>query len=280
MSTLLRHADVAMYEAKGHHLGHAVFTGSGDATVGVNRLRTLELIRAAIAARTLVLHFQPKVNARTHEVCGVEALVRWQHPDEGLLYPDRFLPLVEDSGLMAELTTCVLDQALDQVASWARDGRHLSVAVNLSASSLIDVELPQRVADMLTARGLPSQALEIEITEDFLMADRQRARQVLATLRSLGIRVAVDDFGTGYSSLAYLRELPIDELKLDKSFIMTMGEDPRAAAIVRSTIGLAHSLGLSMVAEGVETAAAAGELAGRWLRRRSGLLLRQGPARG
>jgi diguanylate cyclase len=160
------------------------------------------------------------------------------------------------------LTTCVLDQALDQVAAWAREGRHLSVAVNLSASSLIDVELPQRVGHMLAARGLPSQSLEIEITEDFLMSDRQRARQVLATLRSLGIRVAVDDFGTGYSSLAYLRELPIDELKLDKSFVMTMGEDPRAAAIVRSTIGLAHSLGLSMVAEGVETAAAASELAG------------------
>lgn len=262
ISTLLRHADVAMYEAKGHHLGHAVFTGSSDAIGGVNRLRTLELLRAAIAEDLLVLHYQPKVNARTHEVCGVEALVRWQHPEEGLLYPDRFLPLVEDSGLMAELTTSVLEQALDQVAAWARDGRQLSVAVNLSASSLIDVELPQRVHGMLAARGLPPQALEIEITEDFLMADRQRARQVLATLRSLGIRVAVDDFGTGYSSLAYLRELPIDELKLDKSFVMTMGEDPRAAAIVRSTIGLAHSLGLSMVAEGVETAAAAGELAG------------------
>jgi diguanylate cyclase (GGDEF)-like protein len=262
MATLLRHADVAMYEAKGHHLGHSVFKGSGDAIVGVNRLRTLELIRAAIAERTLMLHYQPKVNARTHKVCGVEALVRWQHPDEGLLYPDRFLPLVEDSGLMAELTTSVLEQALDQVAAWTRDGRQLSVAVNLSASSLIDVELPQRVRDMLAARGLPPQALEIEITEDFLMADRQRARDVLATLRSLGIRVAVDDFGTGYSSLAYLRELPIDELKLDKSFVMTMGEDARAAAIVRSTIGLAHSLGLSMVAEGVETAAAASELAG------------------
>jgi EAL domain-containing protein (putative c-di-GMP-specific phosphodiesterase class I) len=135
------------------------------------------------------------------------------------------------------------------------------VAVNLSASSLVDVHLPERVREFLEVRDLSPRCLEIEITEDFLMADRQRARQILGELRTLGIRVAVDDFGTGYSSLAYLRELPIDELKLDKSFVLNMEADARSAAIVRSTIGLAHSLGLRLVAEGVETAASAGELA-------------------
>jgi diguanylate cyclase (GGDEF)-like protein len=258
---LLRHADLAMYEAKGGHLGQMLFTGESDPSSGLERLRSLEGLRSAITGRQLVLHFQPKVDAQTHAVVGVEALVRWNHPSDGLLYPESFLPLVEQSGLMAQLTACVLDQALDQIVAWRVAGRVLSVAVNLSASSLVDVELPRRVRDMLDIRGLAPSCLEIEITEDFLMVDRKRAREILAELRATGIRVAVDDFGTGYSSLAYLRELPIDELKLDKSFVLEMGTDAKAAAIVRSTIGLAHSLGLRLVAEGVETAEIAAELA-------------------
>jgi len=135
------------------------------------------------------------------------------------------------------------------------------VAVNLSASSLVDAELPQRVSEILRSRGLPAHCLELEITEDFLMGDRERAREILTELRALGIRVSVDDFGTGYSSLAYLRELPIDQLKLDRSFVLPMSEDPRAAAIVRSTIELAHSLGMKLVAEGVEDEVTADQLA-------------------
>jgi diguanylate cyclase (GGDEF)-like protein len=261
MESLLRRADVAMYQAKGRHLGQAVFHGDADPGGGVDRLRTLESLRTAIARRELVLHYQPKVDAQTHAIVGVEALVRWLHPSDGLLFPDRFLPLAENAGLMADLTACVLENALDQVLTWRSAGRDLSVAVNLSASSLVDATLPKRVKAMLESRDLSPSFLEIEITEDFLMADRQRARDILSELRSFGVRVAVDDFGTGYSSLAYLKELPIDELKLDKSFVLEMGEDERAAAIVRSTIGLAHSLGLRLVAEGVETAEAAGELA-------------------
>ena len=187
--------------------------------------------------------------------------MRWQHPTRGLLYPDAFLQLAEDAGLMRDLTTAVLEQSLDQVNSWRTGGRHLSVAVNLSASSLVDLELPDRVRLLLLNRGLPASALELEITEDFLMGDRERAREILTQLRGLGIRVAVDDFGTGYSSLAYLRELPIDELKLDRSFVSPMADDPKAAAIVTSTIGLAHSLGMTLVAEGVEDEATAGHLA-------------------
>jgi EAL domain-containing protein (putative c-di-GMP-specific phosphodiesterase class I) len=162
---------------------------------------------------------------------------------------------------MRDLTTAVLAQSLAQVRLWADAGRVLSVAVNLSASSLVDSELPGRVAEMLGDYGLPASALLLEITEDFLMGDRARARAILTELRALGIKVSVDDFGTGYSSLAYLRELPIDQLKLDRSFVMPMSDDRRSAAIVRSTIGLAHSLGMRLVAEGVENRTTADELA-------------------
>ena len=260
VSTLLRRADIAMYQAKATRSGYYVYAPSSDSLHGQHRLRNLEELRTAIFNRTLVVHYQPKVHTRTLEVTGVEALVRWQHSTRGLLLPAEFLPLVEDAGLMRDLTDAVLEQSLDQVKRWRGAGRMLSVAVNLSASSLVDAELPLRVWTALRERDLPSDALELEITEDFLMGDRERARAILGDLRRLGIRVAVDDFGTGYSSLAYLRELPIDELKLDRSFVAPMGDDPRAAAIVRSTIDLAHSLGMTMVAEGVEDGATADQL--------------------
>jgi diguanylate cyclase len=257
----LRRADIAMYQAKASRSGYYVYTPSSDSLHGQHRMRNLEELRTAIFNRSLVVHYQPKIDVRTLDVTGVEALVRWQHPTRGLLLPDAFLPLVEDAGLMRDLTDAVLEQSLDQVKVWRSSGRMLSVAVNLSASSLVDADLAQRVWATLRERDLPSEALELEITEDFLMGDRERARSILSDLRRLGIRVAVDDFGTGYSSLAYLRELPIDELKLDRSFVQPMGEDPRAAAIVRSTIELAHSLGMTMVAEGVEDGETAGQLA-------------------
>jgi diguanylate cyclase len=260
VSTLLRRADIAMYQAKATRSGYYVYAPSSDSLHGQHRLRNLEELRTAIFNRTLVVHYQPKVHTRTLEVTGVEALVRWQHSTRGLLLPAEFLPLVEDAGLMRDLTDAVLEQSLDQVKRWRDAGRMLNVAVNLSASSLVDAELPLRVWTALRERDLPSDALELEITEDFLMGDRERARAILGDLRRLGIRVAVDDFGTGYSSLAYLRELPIDELKLDRSFVAPMGDDPRAAAIVRSTIDLAHSLGMTMVAEGVEDGATADQL--------------------
>ena len=260
VSTLLRQADVAMYQAKDSRVGFSMYNMAGD-IVGQERLRTLEELREAISHGELVVHYQPKVDSQTSLVSGVEALVRWQHPTRGLLFPDAFLQLAEDFGLMRDLTTEVLEQSLDQVRAWRAEGRMLSVAVNLSASSLVDLELPDRVRLLLLNRSLPASALELEITEDFLMGDRARAREILTQLRGLGIRVAVDDFGTGYSSLAYLRELPIDELKLDRSFVSPMADDPRAAAIVTSTIGLAHSLGMTLVAEGVEDEATAGHLA-------------------
>jgi predicted signal transduction protein with EAL and GGDEF domain len=261
VSTLLRRADIAMYHAKGRRAGHFVYNTNSDGLGGEERLRLVEELRVAIHERHLTVHYQPKVMTQTADVTGVEALVRWHHADRGLLFPDAFLALAEESGLMRELTTAVLEQSLDQIKAWRMTGRELSVAVNLSASSLVDLELPDRVRQLLLTRLLPASALELEITEDFLMGDRERAREILTELRALGIRVAVDDFGTGYSSLAYLRELPIDELKLDRSFVQPMSIDPRAAAIVRSTIELAHSLGMTLVAEGVEDEATAGHLA-------------------
>jgi len=260
LSTLLRKADIAMYRAKTSGIGYHVYTsadGAGDTT----RLRTVEELRTAMTGDELVVHYQPKVDMDTGAVNSVEALVRWDHPTRGLLYPDDFLSLVESSGLMPTLTRVVLTIALDQAATWHTRGRPLTVAVNLSASSLVDVDLPRQVASMLAARDLLPGALQLEITEDFLMADRDRAQAILTRLRHSGVKISVDDFGSGYSSLGYLRDLPIDELKLDRSFISPMTQDERTAALVASTIDLAHSLGLRMVAEGVESHQAYNKLA-------------------
>jgi len=259
LSSLLRKADIAMYKAKASGAGHHTYSGADDSD-GAARLQTVEEFRTAIESDQLVLHYQPKIDLATGEVHGVEALVRWDHPTRGLLYPDAFLELIEESGLMRAMTKVVLELALEQVAVWQAHGQDLTVAVNLSASSLVDADLPEQVAWMLAARGVKPRALQLEITEEFLMADRERARAILTRLRHSGVQISIDDYGTGYSSLAYLRDLPIDELKLDRSFVFPMADDARAAALVSSTIALAHSLGLRMVAEGVETDVAYTEL--------------------
>jgi diguanylate cyclase len=252
LSTLLRKADIAMYKAKTLITGHHVYCTADDAD-DVSRLQTVEELRTALKSDQFVLHYQPKVDLRTGEVHGVEALVRWDHPTRGLLDPDAFLNLVEEAGLMPSFTRVVLALALDQVADWHRRGQQLTVAVNLSASSLVDSDLPRQVASMLAARDISPHALQLEVTEEFLMADRDRARSILARLRKCGVQISIDDFGSGYSSLGYLRDLPIDELKLDGSFIFPMAQDNRTASLIASTIAMAHSLGVRMVAEGVET---------------------------
>ncbi len=252
LSTLLRKADIAMYKAKSTGDGHHVY-GTGDDIDVAARLRTTGELHSALTTGQLVLHYQPKIDLPTGQVRGVEALVRWNHPTRGLLYLDAFLTLVEEAGLMPAMTRVVLATALDQAASWHTSGRHLTIAVNLSASCLVDANLPDQVVAMLADRGIPPTALQLEITEKFLMADRDRARTILTQLREAGVQISIDDFGTGYSSLSYLRDLPVDELKLDRSFIVPMTGDARAAALVASTIDLAHSLDLRMVAEGVDT---------------------------
>ncbi len=259
LSVLLRKADIAMYRAKTSQLAHHVYSTADDADAAAI-LQTVNELRTALTSEQFVLHYQPKVDLDTGEVNSVEALVRWNHPTRGLLYPGAFLTLVEESGLMPSLTLVVLAQALDQVADWHREGHPLTVAVNISASSLVDADLPNQVTSMLAARGVLPSSLQLEITEGFLMVNRELAHVILTSLRNIGVRISVDDFGTGYSSLAYLRDLPIDEIKLDNSFVIPMTHDARTAALVSSTIELAHSLGLRIVAEGVETAGTYTEL--------------------
>jgi diguanylate cyclase len=251
LSTLLRKADIAMYKAKTSFTGYHVYSSADDADAAA-RLETVEELRTALTDGQFVMHYQPKVDLDSGEVHNLEAMVRWDHPTRGLLQADAFLTLMEESGLMPTLTRLILAQALDQVADWHTQGQQLTVAVNLSASSLVDSDLPDQVASMLAARGVSPHNLQLEITEEFLMADRDRARSILTRLRSSGIQISVADFGSGYSSLSYLRDLPIDELKLDRSFIYPMAQGDRTTALVASTIALAHSLGLRMVADGVE----------------------------
>ena len=251
MVDLLRRADVAMYAAKGGHFRAERYDPQLDE---VNRLR-LEMIQdlnTALEQHELVLHYQPKIDVASGVTFGAEALVRWQHPTRGLLYPDAFLPVVEQVGLMHAVTREVLEAAVRQVAIWQNGGLDLSVAVNLSASDLLDDSLADRIEALLDEHAVPGEALELEITESVIMFDQQRARTVLDALRLLGCRIAIDDYGTGYCALAYLRDLPVDELKLDQSFVSGISTDSRSAAIVRSTIDLAHALGLQVVAEGIE----------------------------
>ena len=250
--TLLQQADVAMYVAKERHQGAVVYRQELD-HYSAERLSLVAELRHAIDTGELVVYSQPKARLRDGQVTGVEALVRWQHPQRGSLPPDEFIPLAEQTGLIGRLTEVVLTDALEAVAGWRRSGLDVSVAVNLSVRSLYDPELPARVAAQLTAHQLPPGALELEITESTMMDRPAAAAEMLQRLADLGVHVAVDDYGTGHSSLAYLHRLPVSTLKIDKSFVLAMEASVEAAAIVRSTIELAHSLGLSVVAEGVET---------------------------
>jgi diguanylate cyclase (GGDEF)-like protein len=253
VSTLLRHADVAMYEAKRAATSIETYSHDRD-PYSAERLQLLGDLRRALLHDELVLHFQPKVALHTGRVIGVEALVRWQHPERGLLGPGDFLSLAERTGLIADVTRWVLDAAVRQCGAWREEGTDLPVAVNLAAANIVDATLPDAVAETLRRYDVPGDRLECEISEDTVMGDPRRATDVLERLRALGVRLSLDDFGTGHSSLSYLKRLPLDEVKIDRSFVIGMAEDASDAAIVRSTIDLARHLGLAVVAEGVETA--------------------------
>ena len=252
--TLLRRADVAMYVAKRAGGSYALYRPEQDEHTP-DRLALIADLRRAIDAGELLLHYQPKADLLTRRPRGVEALVRWPHARHGLLGPGQFIPLAEQAGLMAPLTYWVLKEALGQCQAWHRAGLDLEIAVNLCAGMLHDPSLPGEIARLLQCHDLPPSCLRVEVTESTLMADVARSREVLAGLAGLGVGVSVDDYGTGYSSLAYLKRLPVDELKIDMSFVQQVVADESDAAIVASTINLGHSLGLRVVAEGVEDAA-------------------------
>ncbi len=258
---LLQLADLAMYSAKATRSGVAVYDDARDGH-GRHRLEAVEQLRSGIAGGELVLHYQPKLALATGEVDGVEALVRWQHPTRGLLFPDAFIDLAESAGLMSRLTSTVVEMALAQCRAWSDDGCLLTVSVNVSPSNLVDEEFPDEVADLLRGHRLPAAALVLEVTESILMEDRERAVRVLSRLREAGVGISIDDYGTGYSSLAYLAALPVTELKLDRVFVGAMTGSSRAASIVTSTLQLAHALDLTLVAEGAEDQATVDALAG------------------
>jgi diguanylate cyclase len=248
---LLQHADIAMYVAKDTHAGFVLF----DPTLDQHSPRKLVLLgelRRVIDQHQLLLHYQPKIHAHSGQVLGVEALVRWQHPDHGLIPPAEFIPLAEHTGLIGPLTHYVLDQALRQCHQWRQDGHELAVAVNVSARRLLDLAFPDEVAGLLAHWRVPARLLVVEITESTIMADPTHALEILGRLDRMGVQVAIDDFGTGYSSMAYLKSLPVHELKVDRSFVAQMTSNSRDAVIVRSTVDLGRNLGLRVVAEGVE----------------------------
>jgi diguanylate cyclase (GGDEF)-like protein len=253
VDVLIRHADVAMYLAKEGHSGYAFYDEDYDPN-DADRLALAGELRRALDRGELVVEYQPKAELATGRVVAVEALVRWLHPARGLLRPDEFMPLAERTGLIKPLSRSVLETALSQCRDWRSRGLELKVAVNLTVSNLLDLELPDEIEALIDKYGLEPDSLELEVTESMIMADPFRVRQVLTRLSHMGVRLAIDDFGTGYSSLAYLKRLPVDVLKIDKSFVMNMTEDASDATIVRSTIDLGRNLGLEVVAEGVESA--------------------------
>ena len=248
---LLRKADIAMYQAKVARCGRGIYAHDLD----TNSRDTLALASAlpeAIAAGELEVHFQPKAESGSGCVVGMEALVRWRHPERGLLPPAQFVALAEQAGLMRDLTRTVISGALSACRRWRDAGHDLHVAVNVTFTDLLDADFPLEVASALAQHGVDPGALILEVTESSIMLDAGRVNGVLACLSEFGVRISLDDFGTGYSSLTHLGTLPVNEVKIDRSFVAGMRSNATADAIVRSTIGLAHNLGMRVVAEGVE----------------------------
>jgi diguanylate cyclase (GGDEF)-like protein len=249
--TLLRRADIAMYAAKRARAGVRIYRATDDENTP-QRLALVSDLRDAIERHDIAIAFQPKVDPTTGTVVGAEALSRWYHPEHGFITPDVFIPLAEHSGLIRPLTLHVLNISLHNCAAWHRAGHRMHVAVNISPNTLLDDTLPDLIVRLLTQNDVPATALTLEITESTLMTDPEGSLATLDRLRSLGIRISIDDFGTGHSSLGRLRDLPIDEVKIDKSFVQNAAHDHRDRALVRSTVELGHALELHVVAEGVE----------------------------
>jgi len=258
-SDMLRRADIAMYQAKAEHAGALLYDPGRDEFT-TQRLRTAELLRRGIPERQLRCWYQPQVDAVTHEVTGLEALVRWQHPDLGLLPPAQFLQIARQSGLMPTLTEAVADIVLRDAKRWLALGIRKRISLNIAPPELLNTPLLDSLLRKVDDAGLPASSLVLEVTEDSFIADPERARAALERIREHEVQVAIDDYGTGFSSLSYLRDLPVHELKLDRSFVSAVQTDPRSRIIVSSTNTMARGLGLRTVAEGVEDAEIAARL--------------------
>ncbi len=252
VEVLLSHADIAMYGAKRSDGHYTFYNGAGTGSDSAHQMQFSGQLRHALDRNEFELHYQPKINLRDRQICGVEALLRWQHPQQGLVGPQHFLPIAEQIGLMAPITNWVLVTALRQCKAWEEQGIKVPVSVNVSARSFQNPRLVERIEAALKEAGVEGECLEIEITEDTLMGDLDRGTEVLDRLHRLGVAVAVDDFGTGYSSLSYHKRLPINTLKIDNSFLVDMEHSGNGTMIVRSIIDLGHNLGFRVVAEGVE----------------------------
>ncbi|MEC5405653.1 EAL domain-containing protein [Paraburkholderia sp. MPAMCS5] len=259
MNVLMRRADIAMYVAKRTNTGYAIYDIKHDHS-SAERLSLMSELRQAVEHDQLTLHYQPKLDLATGSVKYVEALVRWEHPTRGFVAPDEFIPFAEQTGYIKAISHWVADKAIGQCAMWLAAGVRLAVSVNVSARELIQSTLPDTFRALLSKHGVPSELVWIEITESAIMDDPNHAIETLDRLHALGIRLSVDDFGTGYSSLSYLKRMPVDELKIDKSFVMGMTQHKDDETIVRSTIDLAHNMGLKVVAEGVENEDVLGRL--------------------
>jgi EAL domain-containing protein (putative c-di-GMP-specific phosphodiesterase class I) len=247
----MRRADIAMYLAKQSASGYAIYSPKQD-SYNPERLILMADLHRAIDNNELFLVYQPKIDLSVGQVVGVEALARWQHPKLGLIPPDQFIPMAERTGFVKSLTMWGLDAALCQSRSWHDQGLEIPVAVNVSARALQDMNLADRINELLTSHGVTPARLELEITESVIMANPAHALEILSRISRMGVALHIDDFGTGYSSLGYLKKLPVDAIKIDKSFVVHMTTEKNDAVIVRSTIDLAHHLGFKVVAEGVE----------------------------
>jgi diguanylate cyclase (GGDEF)-like protein len=260
-NVLLQRADAALAHARSHHSGIELYSSECD-HFDAARLKLLTEVSGALERGEFVLQYQPQIELQSGRITGVEALVRWHHRERGVLAPPEFVPLIEQTALIRPLTLALIDQALGQLVAWRDLGVEVQMSVNLSARNLLDAELPQQVAEVLGHHRVAPDRLIVEVTESAAMADPLRAIAVLAALRAAGVGVSVDDFGTGNASIEYLAKLPATEIKIDRSFITDILADPRAEAIVRSTIDLARNLELTVVAEGIETEAVLNHLIG------------------
>jgi len=250
--TLIQRADVAMYAAKRVNTGYAFYDSKLD-THSPSRFTLMGELRQAIEKSQFVFYYQPKIRLDTGEVTGVEALVRWQHPRDGLVLPEVFIPLMEQTGMLRALTPWILSEAMLQARAFQDLDYPVTVSLNLSVRDLQDPQLVETVTEQLQAHGVSPERLEIEITESALMSERERVQDTLARLSAMGLKIMIDDFGIGYSSLAYLKNLPVDGIKVDRSFVTAMTRNDNDAAIVHASVDLAHNLGLEVVAEGIET---------------------------